>query len=139
MFATANDAEQAFYRAFETTDIDAMMRVWLHDDKVECIHPGGRRLRGYNAVRNSWAQMFAGGEALRFRIDEIMTLDDAMLVVHVVHEHISIDGKPANRAPIIATNVYRRGPEGWGMILHHASPIAGVGPGAPDAPPAKVH
>ena len=48
-------------------------------------------------------------------------------------ENITIlDSKEQPRQPVIATNAYRRGAQGWRMILHHAAP----GPAA-EEPAAK--
>ena len=49
--ASAEQAEAAFYRAFEKADLGAMMAVWAEDEEILCIHPGGQRLIGMDAVR----------------------------------------------------------------------------------------
>ena len=49
----------AFYQAFEAKDVDAMMATWAEDEELVCIHPGGPRLVGYEAVRAGWEQLFA--------------------------------------------------------------------------------
>jgi hypothetical protein len=33
-------ANQAFYEAFETHDLDAMSDLWEHSDRASCVHPG---------------------------------------------------------------------------------------------------
>ena len=67
LFPTPDDAETAFYDAFERADLAAMMAVWAESDDIVCIHPQGPRLAGFEAVRESWAQIFAGGAQLRVR------------------------------------------------------------------------
>src|SRR2546422_2607886 len=67
LFPTPDDAETAFYEAFERADLAAMMAVWAESDEIVCIHPQGPRLSGFEAVRESWAQNFAGGSQLRVR------------------------------------------------------------------------
>ena len=47
-FPTAQDAEAAFYEAFETGDLEAMMNVWAEDEEIVCVHPGEARLVGYD-------------------------------------------------------------------------------------------
>jgi ketosteroid isomerase-like protein len=41
LFATADDAERAFYEALAKSDLDAMMAVWSEDEETVCILPGG--------------------------------------------------------------------------------------------------
>ena len=43
---TAEQAETAFYTAFENADTDAMMEIWADDGNIMCIHPNGPRLVG---------------------------------------------------------------------------------------------
>ncbi|MGH7961956.1 MAG: nuclear transport factor 2 family protein, partial [Candidatus Binatia bacterium] len=33
-------ANAAFYRAFETLDIQEMEKVWLRAGHIKCVHPG---------------------------------------------------------------------------------------------------
>ncbi|HXZ95937.1 MAG TPA: nuclear transport factor 2 family protein, partial [Burkholderiales bacterium] len=56
IFPTPQDAEAAFYEAFESADLDAMMAVWAEDEEVVCVHPSGPRLTGIAQVRESWRQ-----------------------------------------------------------------------------------
>ena len=60
LFPTPEDAEAAFYDAFERADLAAMMAVWAEADDVVCVHPSGPRLVGFEAVREGWAQIFSG-------------------------------------------------------------------------------
>jgi len=122
-FATAEDAEAAFYTAFEERDLEAMMAVWDDGDDVVCIHPVGPRLAGVAAIRQGWQALFGAGRALHLSIGERTRLVADTLAVHVVHEHITTGRDPATtHPPVIATNVYRLTARGWRMVLHHASP-----------------
>lgn len=131
IFSTPEDAESAFYEAFETADADAMMAVWAEDEDIVCVHPTGPRLQGHAAVHQSWRQLFRNGAAIRFQISDSHRFRDALLSVHVVHENIYVDGEPQPQPPVIATNIYQLTDKGWRMILHHASL-------SPDAP-ARSH
>ena len=64
IYTSPQDASLAFYHAFETQDIDAMMATWADDEDIVCVHPGGARVVGYDAVRNSWEQLFTGESKL---------------------------------------------------------------------------
>jgi ketosteroid isomerase-like protein len=121
MFATPQDAETAFYDAFVKRDLDAMMEVWSDDDDSYCVHPGGARISGIERIRESWRQIFAGGQDLRFSLREQQLIHTMMLAVHSVYEHISIAGQSRARQAMIATNVYQRTERGWRMVAHHAA------------------
>ena len=121
LFATPQDAEAAFYEAFEKSDLEAMMDVWADDDDIVCVHPGGVRLAGAEQVREAWRQIFAGGQTLRFRLRQQQALNGMTLVVHSVYEQITVASEARARQPVIATNVYMRTESGWRMVVHHAS------------------
>ncbi len=122
LFASPQDAESAFYEALTKSDLDSMMAVWADDDDIYCVHPNGARLSGVEQVRESWRQIFASGQTLRFQLREQQHVQGMMLSVHSVYEHITVAGEPRPRGPVIATNVYLRTERGWRMVAHHASP-----------------
>ena len=122
VFTTPQDAESAFYEAFEKADLDAMMGVWSDDEEIVCVHPGGQRLAGTEQVREAWRQIFAAGQTLRFQLRQQQALNGMTLVVHSVYEQITSASEARARQPVIATNVYMRTENGWRMIVHHASP-----------------
>jgi ketosteroid isomerase-like protein len=122
MFATPQDAEAAFYEAFTSGDLDAMMAVWADDDDIYCVHPNGARASGVEEVRESWRRIFASGQSLRFQIRDEQCTQHMMLAVHSVYEHITVAGDPRQASAVIATNVYVRTARGWRMLAHHASP-----------------
>ncbi len=141
IFPTSEDAESAFYDAFERGDIAAMNSVWAQEEdlgpsltgenpSILCIHPQGPRLVGFDAIRESWTQIFANGMQLRVRITEGRQFIGQTLAVHSVHEMLSVAGDKTAAQAILATNVYLLTENGWRMIVHHASP-------APEAPEPK--
>ena len=122
VFTTPQDAESAFYEAFEKADLDAMMDVWSDDEEIVCVHPGGPRLAGTEQIREAWRQIFAAGQTLRFQLRHQQAFNGMTLVVHSVYEQITSAGEARARQPVIATNIYMRTENGWRMIVHHASP-----------------
>jgi len=141
LFASPQDAESAFYEALTKADLDAMMAVWADDDDIYCVHPNGARISGVEGVRESWRQIFASGQSLRFQLRESQHVQGMMLSVHSVYEHITIAGETRARSPMIATNVYLRTERGWRMVAHHASPAPAAGEPEPRraAPPKTLH
>ena len=121
LFPTPDDAETAFYDAFERADLAAMMAVWAATDEIVCIHPQGPRLAGFEAVRESWAQIFSGGATLRVKTTEVRAFDGQGLAVHTVIELVSPPGNETSVTSIFATNVYELTEAGWRMVVHHAA------------------
>ncbi len=123
LFPTADDAETAFYEAFERADLGAMMAVWAASDDVVCIHPTGPRLSGFEAVRESWGQIFSGGAQLRARTVDVRKFDGQSVAVRSVVEILTAPGSQGSPQSVLATNVYELGDGGWRMTIHHASPM----------------
>lgn len=121
-FATPEEAERAFYDAFEALDLNAMMAVWADREFIECIHPLSDRAQGRPQVEASWRQIFDGGLRVQLRCSNIHRTQDALLAIHVLYEHLSTPGEAAHHPPVIATNIYQLIDGCWRMVLHHASP-----------------
>jgi uncharacterized protein (TIGR02246 family) len=122
LFPTPDDAESAFYEAFERSDLAAMMVVWAEGEEVVCVHPSGPRLVGFEAVRDSWLQIFSGGVKLSVRVAESQRLDGPSVAVRSVVEAITAPGTDAPPQLVNATNVYVLTDSGWRLAMHHASP-----------------
>jgi len=134
IYTTPSDAALAFYHAFEARDVDAMMATWADDEEIVCVHPGGTRLVGYDAVRAGWEQLFAGDTRLTFRLDQIVVIETVGLAMQSAIEHVSTGGGGAPRGAAFATNVFLRTPLGWRMVMHHASPAPALPAAAPSGP-----
>lgn len=118
-FETPQDAEAAFYEAFESGDLQAMMEVWADDDQIVCIHPGAPRLEGVSEVRESWRQIFASAEHVSVERIDAHYIQDALLAIHQLREVVDVEHSAA--AVILATNIFQLTDGGWRMVLHHAS------------------
>lgn len=127
IFTSAAEAEAAFYDAITKSDLEALMAVWSEDEEVVCVHPDNPRLVGLAAVRESWRLLFSGNVKISVRTSHCVVTANAQLEVHNVVEHIAVEGEKRLQPPMIATNVYIRGPLGWRLVTHHAS-------AAPDSP-----
>lgn len=138
-FPSSQDAEAAFYEAFERADLDAMMAVWAEDEDIVCIHPSGPRLTGYNRIREGWRQIFSSGTRFRIHVTDTRYLRSMLLSVHTVQENILVAGEGGARSPVIATNVYLLTDKGWRMLVHHASPSPERAQDTDDPPPAVLH
>ena len=118
--AAVADADDRFYAAFETGDIDAMSDLWEHSPDVICTHPGWPRLRGWSQVSGSWVRLFTGDQRLQFIVSEreVLRVGDIALVSQ--DENLLGASGPAT---ISALNAYRLTGGAWHMIAHHGSQV----------------
>ena len=122
MGGSADEIETAFYEALQSGDLERLMACWANEEDIICVHPGGPRLIGAMAIRNSFEIMFSHGPIRSFpeRLHKLETITSA---VHNLIERVEIytaDG--AQIAFVTSTNVYMRTAQGWRMVAHHASP-----------------
>ena len=123
-FGSPEEAQDAFYRAFEQADLEAMMAVWADDDEIVCIHPAGPRLTGPEQVRDAWREIFRNGPTLLFTLSEGLLHRGATLAVSCVQENIRTVGDENTAHVVAATNVFVLTVGGWRMLVHHATPSA---------------
>lgn len=114
-------ANRAFYEAHERRDIDGMVQVWEHSDRVACIHPGWPILRGWDDVAASWRRILAGpGDNQFILTNESAVIDGDHAWVTLDENLVSSEGA----GTIAATNVFARQTNGnWLLVLHHGSPV----------------
>lgn len=140
--ATSGDAEDAFYGALARGDLNAVMALWADDEDVVCVHPSGTRLVGIRAIRDSYAQILANGP-LRVATGDLCVQSGVMVAVHSLTERITIASPRQPRiVRVVATNVYMKGPDGWRIVLHHASPgeaIDETRPVSGERPSGRLH
>ena len=132
---TAVDAEAAFYDAIARADIQALMALWAEDDDIVCVHPGGGRLIGHAAIRASWEAVFERGP-VHISVSRLHETHNMLTAVHSIVEEIH---RSEGRQPdlhIIATNVFLKTPQGWRIVIHHAS--VAPGPAPSHQPPGTV-
>ena len=133
IYTSPQDVAMAFYQAFENRDLDAIMAVWADDEEIVCVHPGGTRHVGYEAVRGAFEQIFAGDSKLRFRLDQVVMVETVGLALQSAVEHVYA-GDATLRGIVVASNVFMRTPSGWRMVCHHASPAPAAPSSAPSGP-----
>ncbi len=125
--ASAEDVEHAFYDAIARADLEGLMALWADDEEIACIHPGAPRLQGHAAIRESWEMIFERGP-VQIRPRHLHVTHNMICSVHSVVEEVKRPDDPDwPEAHILATNVYLKTPQGWRMVMHHAS----IAPGRP--------
>jgi ketosteroid isomerase-like protein len=116
-------ANHAFYRAFESLQLERMEASWAHDGQVTCVHPGWPLAVGWAAVRATWQTIFRNTDAIRFRISDERIDVGGELAWIVCVENVGSDG---SEGAVLATNVFRRDGGRWRMVHHHGSPLVGT-------------
>ncbi|HEY9633379.1 MAG TPA: nuclear transport factor 2 family protein [Coleofasciculaceae cyanobacterium] len=117
-------ANEAFYRAFEKKDIEAMGIVWSQGTGSLCVHPGRNALRGWKDIRSSWELIFKNTQYLEVELDVIATeVRDTIAYVILVEKLLQVSGGRRVQAQSIATNVFERMASKWYLVHHHGSPI----------------
>jgi len=134
LHASPEDAEAQFYEALRDGDLERVMAAWSDDDDIVCVHPGGARVVGLQAVRAAFEAIFANGTVV-VHPEHVKRVHTMGCAVHSVLERIDVITPDGPRTGwIVATNVYVKTSEGWRMVAHHASPGADEIPEIVDAP-----
>ncbi|MFC9962395.1 nuclear transport factor 2 family protein [Streptomyces nigra] len=141
-------ANTAFYEALERGDFETLSSLWLtpadlgvdesyHDPTdagvVSCVHPGWPVLTGRGEVLRSYALIMANTDYIQFFLTDVHTSVTGDTAIVTCTENI-LSGGPAPEGHddelgplvgqlVVATNVFRRTPDGWRMWSHHASPV----------------
>ena len=126
---TATDDDAADDDAADDADDDE-----VSDDgtAISCVHPGWPVLTGRGEVLRSYALIMANTEYIQFFLTDVKVgvAGDTALVTCT--ENILSGGPPPEGGGelgplvgqlVVATNVFRRTPDGWKLWSHHASPV----------------
>ena len=139
IFPSAAAVEEAFYSALAHADLASVMSLWADDEEVICIHPGGQRLLGLHAVRQSFERILAGGP-INIQIRDVQMFESATLAVHNLIEQITVTSSGGTeRVIVLATNIYTKTSVGWQILVHHAAPGHAMKGPAHEASPGRLH
>ncbi|MEU3186405.1 nuclear transport factor 2 family protein [Streptomyces sp. NPDC006923] len=126
-------ANTTFYEAVERGDLDSLSGLWLDGEEsgVSCVHPGWPVLTGRGEVLRSYALIMANTEYIQFFLTDVVVSVSADTALVTCTENI-LSGGPAENGGelgplvgqlVVASNVFRRTPEGWKLWSHHGSPV----------------
>lgn len=119
-------ANDAFYRAFEKKDLEAMSVVWSQGTGSLCIHPGRNALRGWRDIEFSWLQIFRNTKYLEIETEIIsVEVRDNIAYVILIEKLLQISGGRSVQAQSMATNIFEKMASKWYLVHHHGSPIMG--------------
>jgi len=136
---TPDEVETQFYEALREADIQKLMAVWADDDDIVCVHPGGPRVVGMQAIRASFEAIFERG-GIPVQAERVHRTHSLEVAVHSIVEAVAIRSAEGTRhAHVLATNVYLNTAFGWRLVAHHASPGRADEAPAPVEAPTTLH
>ncbi|MDP4796053.1 MAG: nuclear transport factor 2 family protein [Rhodospirillales bacterium] len=108
-------ANEAFYSAFATGDLDAMEKVWSTSAPCVCLHPGVTPLYGRDEVMDSWEHILTDPAVsdIIAHSPHVIELGDFAFVI--CYETLS-------GGSLVATNGFVREEGLWRMVSHQAGP-----------------
>ena len=113
-----------FYKALGTRNLELMDQVWVKDSRAGCVHPGWIMISGWQAIRQSWENVFDPNDQVDIRLSSItVEIKGEVAWVTCIQQLIYINRDPIGINMSQSTNIFERHDSGWRMILHHASPI----------------
>jgi ketosteroid isomerase-like protein len=107
-------ANDAFYVAFLSHDIQAMNALWAIGPTVSCVHPGWNHLAGRDVVMESWDGILANHDGPSFEVkgsSASIFEDTAVVICYEVFAEVTM----------VATNVFVREDGEWRIMHHQAS------------------
>ncbi len=117
-------ANEAFYRAFSSRNLQEMTLLCWQGSTSLCIHPGGQVITGWERIQASWDAIFRNTDSFEIDIEIIKVEIDQALAYVIVQETVlqSSQGRKV-KAPSIATNIFQKMAQKWYLVSHHGSPI----------------
>jgi ketosteroid isomerase-like protein len=121
---TVLTANEAFYRAFEKKNLDAMSALWSQGTGSLCVHPGREAIRGWDEIRASWEKIFRNTNYLEVETEIIRVEVNGNLAYVVLTETVlQVMGGRRVKGQSIATNVFECMAQKWYLVHHHGSPL----------------
>jgi ketosteroid isomerase-like protein len=118
------EANERFYRALGARDLSLMDTVFVRDERAGCTHPGWVMLRGWEAIRQSWENIFDPEDRLSIKLHNVtVDVKENAACVTCIQELTYINRDPVTMNVSVSTNLFERTESGWLMVIHHASPI----------------
>ncbi|MEK6224198.1 MAG: nuclear transport factor 2 family protein [Candidatus Dadabacteria bacterium] len=113
-----------FYKALGTRDLELMGTVFVHDDRAGCMHPGWVMLKGWEAIRQSWENVFDPRDQLEIKLHNLtVELEGDAAWVTCIQELIYINREPVMMNVSVSTNIFEKNGSQWKMVIHQASPM----------------
>ena len=113
-----------FYQALGTRDLDLMSTVFVHDERAGCMHPGWVMLNGWEAIRQSWENVFDPRDQLEIKLHNLsVEIHGDTAWVTCIQELTYIKRDPVMMNVSVSTNIFEKTQSEWKMVIHQASPM----------------
>ena len=113
-----------FYSALQDLSLDRMDAVWVQEDWVKCVHPGYNLLEGWDAIRESWRDMFQNTDSMRVTAAvQFVRVQGSTAWVCCTEDTSSVSGGRTASGSAQATNIFERRNGAWFVVNHHSSPL----------------
>lgn len=117
------EAELVFLGALEMLDVVKIMDCWSENEQATMVFPGTEMAKGLRSIRAAWESVSENTTKLNAVLRPILVnrLGDigwTFLGGTLVSTH----GDETLSVEVYVTNIYRREPEGWKLVHHHATP-----------------
>lgn len=116
-------ANDTFYLAFQTRDVEAMEDLWARDVAVACTHPGWPTLSGREQVMQSWAAILGNPDSQEVACRGAQARRYGEVAFVTCYEVVG-------DSLLAATNIFLHGAAGWKLVHHQAGPC--------NAPPSEL-
>lgn len=109
-------ANNAFYSAFNESNMEAMEALWSDSHEVSVVHPGWELLTGRGEVLMSWRQILKNSTLNHIHCDNtwVNIIDNVATVTCIEH---------LDEVDLVATNLFVLEEDKWKMVHHHAGPL----------------
>jgi len=117
-------ANDRFYTALGSRDLELMNTVFVRDERAGCTHPGWIMMRGWDAIMQSWENVFDPEDTLHINLHNVtVDIKGGTAWVTCLQELTYIKRDPVMMNVSVSTNIFEKTPSGWLMLIHHASPV----------------
>ena len=106
-FKEVLSVNEMFYKALGSRNLGLMEEAWIKNPRAKCVHPGWPILLGWEAIKQSWKNIFDSGGPTKIQISNVNVEMSGDLAWITCIEHISYvirDQVQINMAQ--ATNIF---------------------------------
>jgi len=116
------EANDAFYHAFQTGNLKAMSEIWGTGEHIQCVHPGSACIAGRTSVLESWKLVLGTGRMSISTQDVRIFATESEGFVTCVEVLDAGD----SQGKVVATNVFEKQGGKWKIVHHHGSRLSGL-------------
>lgn len=122
LFQMPEEVIDAFRESLHRNDLDGSIDLWIDEDSITCILPGGRRLSGHAELRDGLKKIL---EDHFLWLDPIQCISHASMGIAFLDTCEAVRLEPEQVEPEFYLNftyVLVQGTRGWRIAHLHASP-----------------